>query len=222
MGLFDRIRSVLGTRAEADATRAADPEDLFGMSTAYVTMEANLGYAPGEEAALCFSDVDSTDFTDAREQVEAVLDVGAAETGTRFEFRTDTHGYQWIVLADDDFEDLVTSVHFAADTMVEEGFGSRLLAAVFSFRKGDADAYWIYSFRRGRYYPFVPAGGRERREARSASDTRTGSSPTRERDSAAEFKLESTLDGELDLEDDKSYWYPLWPEGDARPWGKPL
>ena len=40
MGLLDSIRAVLGSRAEADASRDADPEDLFGMSTAYITMAA--------------------------------------------------------------------------------------------------------------------------------------------------------------------------------------
>ena len=60
-------------------------------------------------------------------------------------------------------------------------------------------AYWIYSFRRGAYYPFVPTGGRER-------------------DSSAEFKLESVLDGELTVEEEKEYWYPLWPHGDGHPW----
>lgn len=205
MGILDSLREALGMAAEADATRAADPEDLFGLSTAYVTMEAELDYVPGGEAALCFSGVDSTAFAAARDEVDAVLHAGKDETGTRFEFRTDAHGYDWVVLADDDFEDLVTGVHFAADTMIEAGFGSRLLAAVFAFeqeRTGDS-VYWIYSFRRGSYYPFAPKASRER-------------------DSSAEFKLESVMDGELGIEADKSYWYPLWPEGDYRPWGSSL
>jgi hypothetical protein len=203
MGLLDGLKSVLGLRAEADATRDADPEDLFGMSTAYVTMEADLGYVPVGQAALCFADVDSTDFQDAVEEVEAILEAGEAETGTVADFAEDAHGYDWVVLADDDPEDLVTSVHFAADTLVENGYGSRLLAALFAFRKPQADqvVYWVYSFRRGSYYPFVPKSG------------------SRERDSRVEFKLESVLDGELSVEADKEFWYPLWPEGDAHPWG---
>lgn len=205
MGILDRLRTILGSRAEADATSRADPEDLFGLSTAYVTMEAELDYRPAGEAALCFSEVDSTAFANAREEVAAVLEVGEEETGTRFEFRTDTHGYAWVVFTDDDFEDLVTSVHFAADTMEEAGFGSRLLAGVFAFShmRKNRMAYWIYSFRRGSFYPFVPTDGRER-------------------DSAAEFKLESVLDDELDVEPEKSYWYPLWPEKDVHPWGQSL
>jgi hypothetical protein len=202
MGIFDTLREVLGVRAETDAARNADPDDLFGMTTAYVTMEADLGYVPTSDAALCFSGVDSSGFADAVEEVEAILEAGERETGTEFEVRGDSKGYEWVVLHDDDFEDLVTSVHFAADTLVEHGFGSRLLAALFTFRRDreDTTAYWIYSFRRGSFYPFVPDGGRER-------------------DSSAEFKLQSVLDGEIEVEDDTAYWYPLWPEGSGHPWG---
>ncbi|SFR85556.1 hypothetical protein SAMN05216559_0106 [Halomicrobium zhouii] len=197
MGLFDGLKSVLGIKAEADATRDADPDDLFGMSTAYLTMEAELGYAPTGDAALCFADVDNTDFRDAMDEVEAILDAGEVETGTTAEFTSDDHGYQWIVLHDEEFEDLVTSIHFAADTLIEARYGSRLLAAVFAFER-DHDgllAYWIYSFRRGAYYPFVPEPHDDH-----------------ERDSGAEFKLESNLDGELSIENDKKYWYALWPD----------
>ena len=200
MGVLETLRQILGLSAEADAMREADPEDLFGMSTAYLTMEADLEFAPTGDAALCFANVDSTAFHRAREEVEAVLELGEAETGTTADFREDTHGYHWVVLHDDDFENLVTSVHFAADTLVESGFGSRLLAALFAFEREATVAYWIYSFRRGAYYPFVPAGGHERNER-------------------VEFKLESVLDGELAIEGDPAYWYPMWPEGDAHPWG---
>ncbi len=200
MGLLDGLRAVLGMRAETDAGRDADPDDLFGMSTAYVTMEADLGYESLDVGALCFSGVDSADFRDAVDEVEAILMAGQEETGTGFSVTEDDHGYHWVVLSDDDPEDLITSMHFAADTFIEHGYGSRLLAAVFAYRNRDGPAYWIYSFRRGRFYPFVPRSGRER-------------------DSSAEFSLESALDGELELEREKEYWYPLWPsEGGTHPW----
>lgn len=200
MGLFDTIRAVLGTSAEAGATRDADPEDLFGMSTAYLTMDADLGYASVGAAALCFSGVDSTDFEETVGDVEAILGAGEEETGTTFDVREDSHGWEWVVLRDDDPEDLVTSIHFAADEFIQRGYGSRLLAAVFGFDSGRDRAYWIYSFRRGAYYPFAPQRGKER-----ASDV--------------EFKLQSVLDGELDIEDDESYWYPMWPDTTGgHPW----
>ena len=200
MGLFDSIRAVLGTGADTGATREADPEDLFGMSTAYVTMEADLGYESIDAAALCFSGVDSTDFEETVDDVEAILGAGEEETGTEFQVREDSHGWEWVVLRDDDPEDLVTSIHFAADEFIERGYGSRLLAAVFGFESDTDRAYWIYSFRRGAYYPFAPRRGKER-----ANDV--------------EFKLQSVLDGELGVEDDESYWYPMWPDTDGgHPW----
>jgi hypothetical protein len=201
MGLLDAVRSALGVRAETDATSAADPDALFGMSTAYVTMEADLGYEPAGAAALCFSAVDSTAFADAVDEAQAILEAGEVETGTVFRQHEDDHGYHWVVLADDDPEDLVTSVHFAADEFVEQGFGSRLLAAVFGFESPDKGrSYWVYSFRRGAYYPFCPRGDHER-------------------DNQAEFTLRSVLGDELDIEDDESYWYPLWPDSPGgHPW----
>jgi hypothetical protein len=199
MGLLDGLRQVLGLKAEVDATRDADPDDLWGMSTAYVTMAADLDCPTAGEAALCFSAVDSTAFSDAVAEVEAILEAGEVETGTRARFVEDTHGYDWVVLEDDDPEDLVTSIHFAADTLIEHGFGSRLLAALFAFEGDNNHVYWVYSFRRGAYYPFAPVGDHEQ-------------------DQQALFKLESVLDGELDIEPDREYWYPMWPEGAGHPW----
>ncbi|MDJ1432930.1 hypothetical protein [Halostagnicola sp. A-GB9-2] len=205
MGLLDGLRSVLGLRAESDAKRDADPDDLFGMSTAYFTMEAELGYESADVGALCFSGVDSSTFREAVSEVEAILEAGREETGTEFEVAEDDHGYRWVILEESDPEDLITSMHFAADTFIEHGYGSRLLAAVFAYEgtgvaNGDGPAYWIYSFRRGRFYPFAPRPGRER-------------------DSSAEFKLESVLDGELEVEREKEYWYPLWPSSSGtHPW----
>ncbi len=201
MGILDSIRSALGLRAEADATRDADPEDLFGMSTAYLTMEADLGFESVGAAALCFSSVDSTDFAQTVDEVEAILRAGEEETGTTFDLHEDSHGWEWVVLADDDAEDLVTSVHFAADEFIERGYGSRLLAAVFGFERNGQRAYWIYSFRRGAYYPFAPDGKNDQNDQLL-------------------FKLESVFDGELELEADKEYWYPMWPDRPGgHPWG---
>ena len=197
MGIRNVIRQVLGLQAAADATREADPEDLFGMSTAYITMGAELDCDGAGAAALCFSGVDSTDFRDTVGEVHDILDHGRVETGTHAYLHEDDKGYEWVVLEDESVEDLVTSIHFASDTFIERGYGSRLLAALFAFEAPDsADAryvYWIYSFRRGAFYPFAPLRDHER-------------------DTAMEFKLQSVLDGELDVERDKEYWYPLWPD----------
>ncbi|MXR51222.1 hypothetical protein GRX03_06340 [Halovenus sp. WSH3] len=205
MGLLSSVRQLLGITAERTATQGADPDGLFEMSTATLTMEANLGFVPTGEAALCFGDVDSTAFRDAVEEVREILTVG--ESGTVSEFGEDEYGYQWIVLRAEEFEELVTGIHFTSDTLIERQYGSRLQAAVFPFEaseraslpSGDL-AYWIYSFRRGEFYPFVPDGAQSR-------------------DRSTELKLASVLDGELTVEDDREYWYPLWPDTPGgRPW----
>ncbi len=204
MGLFRAVRQLLGVSAETAATRDADPDDLFEMSTATLTMEANLGFVPAGKAGLCIADVESTEFRDAVEEVREILTVG--ESGTLAEFREDSYGYQWIVLEAEEFEDLVTGVHYASKTLIDREFGSRLQAAVFAFEATDragpeteSYVYWVYSFRRGTFYPFVPSGEQSR-------------------DQSTELKLSGVLESEMTVEENREYWYPLWPD---RPGGHP-
>ncbi|AOW81180.1 hypothetical protein HTSR_2019 [Halodesulfurarchaeum formicicum] len=197
MGLFDRFRRLFGSQAEADATRDADPDDLFQLTAASVTMTVDLDYEPGDTAGLVFSAMDSTDFQGALRDVEAVLE-GSGWSSVH----EDDHGYTWAVATRDGFEELVADIYVAADTLADRGYGDRLLAAVFHFepQSGDQDVYWIYSFRRGSFYPFVPSGPSSRDDAR-------------------EVKLQSVMDEELDVEEDTQYWYPLWPDRrGAHPW----
>jgi hypothetical protein len=191
MGFLRNLRDLLGFGAESSASQPADPDDLFGLSTAYITMETELGYEPIPVASLCFAEIDSTDFAETVTAVKEIVIVG--EQRTLATVSEDSRGYNWVVIEDDDFEDLIVGIHAAADEFIANGYGSRILAAVFCFERNSQRAYWIYSFRRGSYYPFVPTGDHER-------------------DHGIEFKLESVLDGELSLESDKSYWYPLWPD----------
>lgn len=197
MGVLDSIREALGLRAGADATREADPDDLFQLTSASVTMEVDLEYVPGETAGLCFSAMDSTDFRDALKDVEAVLEGDGWAS-----VHEDGHGYTWAVANRQGFEELVTDLYVAADTLTDRGYGHRLLAAVFLFEptEGEEPVYWIYSFRRGSFYPFAPRDQPQR-------------------DNSTELKLQSVMEAELDLEDDTAYWYPLWPDQDGgHPW----
>lgn len=199
MGILNAIRELLGFSAEHDATRPWDADDLFQLSAASVTMEADLDYDPLAVGGLCFGSVSSTDFTAALRDVEGVL------RGPGFaEIRTDDHGYTWAVCERPTFEDVLAELYVAADTLDERGYGDRLLAAVFPFQAhpGNQTVYWVYSFRRGSFYPFAPAATGEKT-----------------RDSTTEVKLQSVLGDELDIEDDTSYWYPLWPdEPGNHPW----
>jgi len=94
-----------------------------------------------------------------------------------------------VVLKDPDFDDLVTSIQMVCQILMEQGFGTQLLAAVYRFR-GEAAVYWIYNFKLGSYYPFVPRGT--------------------QRDTSQEFRLRSLMEKELPVEKDETKWYPMW------------
>lgn len=199
MGLLDALRDLLGGEKDAPEP-STDPAVLFELSGVALTMESELGYEPTGHAALCFSAPDSDHFETTIDDLRAVLEASEADVGTRARFHEDDHGFRWVVLEDDSVEDLVTNLQFAGETFVERSYDEHLLAALLAFERKGRRAYWIYSFDRGTFYPFVPDGDRER-------------------DAATEFRLRSVLDPELPVEPDESEWYPLWPDrpGD-HPW----
>jgi len=200
MGLFDRFTDLFGDTDEPE--RAPDPEDLLALSGAALTLEASVGYEPTGDAALCFSEPGDDAFELTIDDLRGVLAATETETGAEFAFDEDDHGYRWVVLTDDTVESLASSLQFAASTFVEHEYERHLLATVIAFERDDTDAYLIYSFDRGTFYPFVP-----------------DSTTDRERDTPTEFRLRSVLDGELPIEPDESQWFPLWPDRPRnRPW----
>ena len=72
------------------------------------------------------------------------------------------------------------------------GYGDRLLAAVFAFEENGKPIYFIYNFKRGAFYPFVPAPGDQAR------------------DNERELRIEAQLGAELPFEEDIGRWFPLW------------
>jgi hypothetical protein len=68
-----------------------------------------------------------------------------------------------------------------------------VLCAVFSFKdERGKRIYWIYNYKRGSYYPFVPATG------------------SQQRDSEREFVLKAQMQRELPIESELDRWFPLW------------
>lgn len=164
---------------------------LFAISTASITLEANLGLSPSGSAGICFKPIDSSRYEAARAEIEALLHYSGRETGTKARIEMDEYRYLWVVLEDPDFDDLVTTVHLVSTTMTDHGFGEQLLCALYRFVGSAGPVYWIYSFKGGAYYPFVP---------KSAHD----------RDNVLEFRLRSVMEPELPIEKDVEKWYPLW------------
>ena len=73
------------------------------------------------------------------------------------------------------------------------GYGDRILCAVFSFKdEQGAPVYFIYNYKRGAFYPFVPAAGEQ------------------QRDSERELRLKAQVGAELPLEAELERWFPLW------------
>jgi hypothetical protein len=170
-------------------------ERLFAISTARITLETELDLKPTGAAGICFKPLSSGEFVRAENELQELLDVVANESGSKVERRGDELGFEWLIIRDQDFEDLVNSVHLVASELESRGFGPQLLAALFPFESKGFDAkrvYWIYGFKRGKFWPFVPKG------------------EDKERDNAEELELKAKLEQELPIEPDLSHWFGIF------------
>ncbi|MCS7246056.1 MAG: hypothetical protein NZ696_00360 [Thermomicrobium sp.] len=185
-----RLLDILLGRAAQPAPSRID--GLIAISTAAVTMEAQLGLAPRPIAGLVFKPMESVYFERAQEELQGILEIAVAETKSSYRLWTDAYRYRWVILEDPDFADLVTTLHGASQILIEHGFGEQLLAAVFRFddREG-RPFYWVYQFKLGKFTPFAPQGGRRR-------------------DEAMEMRMVAVLERELPVERRPEMWYALW------------
>ncbi|MCL5265853.1 MAG: hypothetical protein M1343_11810 [Chloroflexi bacterium] len=167
-------------------------EKLFAIATARVTLEVKFNAKPTGKGGICFRPVTTSYFDEAEAELNDLLSIATRETGTRAQSVKDTYGYRWVLLIDDDFEDLVATFHMVSQTLQEHGFGEQLLAAVFQFVDDhQQQLYWIYNYKRGNFYPFVPL-------------------PNKARDNAYELRLRAVMEKEMPVEAELERWYPLW------------
>ena len=187
MGLFDVIT---GKRKLAKPA----PDRLFAMTTAYVTFDTELDLVSRGKAAIVFQALATADFTSIVKDMEEVVRATGDETGTTIETDDDKFGYRWMILRDADFEDLVVGINAVSSELEGGGYGERILCAVFAFeeRASKRPVYWIYNYKRGAFYPFVPAG--------------TGQA----RDNETELRLKARMGPELPIEQELARWFPLW------------
>jgi hypothetical protein len=167
-------------------------ERLFALTTAAVTLDVELGLRTAGAGAVVFKPLSSGDFVRAENDLQQLLEHVAADCGARLERREDTFGYTWLIVRDPDLEDQVTTVHALAQGLEEQGFGAQLLAAAFRFEGGKHPVYWIYGYKRGAFWPFVPTGVGQ------------------ERDNAEELELKAKLEKELPVEQDLSRWFGVF------------
>ena len=167
---------------------------LFALTTSAVTLDVECGLKPAGAGALVFKPLSAGDFARVESDVEQLLDKVAADNGSKIERKSDSFGFEWVIVRDPDLEDQVAGVYGAANGLTEQGFGSQLLAAAFRFggAAGKEPVYWIYGFKTGSFWPFVPTGSGQ------------------ERDNARELELKAKLEKELPVEQDLSKWFALF------------
>jgi hypothetical protein len=189
LGLADVL---FGRKKLKEAAR----ERLFAIATARITLETELGLKPAGAAGVCFKSLSAGEFVRAENDLQELLDAVATESSSKVERRSDEFGYDWLVVRDGDFENLVATVHLIASELESRGFGPQLLAAVFPFQgsglDGEKRVYWIYGFKRGAFWPFVPKGD------------------GKERDNAEELELKAKLEKELPIEQELSRWFAVF------------
>jgi hypothetical protein len=171
--------------------KSPQKERLFAIATARVTLEVELGLKP-VAGAIVFKPLSAGEFVRAENELQELLEKVAKESASRLERKSDEFGYEWLIVRDEDFEDVVTTVHLVGEELNARGFGGQLLAAVFRFDGGKHPVYWIYGYKRGTFWPFVPTGKKQ------------------ERDNPEELELKAKLERELPIEPDITRWFGVF------------
>ncbi|HEU0250311.1 MAG TPA: hypothetical protein VFR48_06265 [Solirubrobacteraceae bacterium] len=185
------LRDILTGRHEV---KGPAPDRLFAISTAYVALEAKHQVSPGGAAAIVFQALATSEFEATIKEMEEVVVATGGESGTKVHTEDDSFGYRWMVLSDDSVEDLAVGINAVSSSIETGGHGERLLCAVFAFKDAhDRKLYFIYNYKRGYWYPFVPAPG-----------------GANERSTERELQLKAQMADELPIEPELERWFPLW------------
>jgi hypothetical protein len=186
MGFLDAL---LGKRK----VKGPAPDRLFALTTAYVDLEAQQGIRTRGVAAIVFQPLATGDFQQIVKDMEEVVRGTGEETGTTVETADDSYGYRWMILRDSDLEDLVVGVNAVSDALAVGGYSDRVLCAVFGFEDAQGNPiYFIYNYKRGSWYPFVPASGEQ------------------QRNTERELQIKAAVGPQLPFEPELERWFPLW------------
>jgi hypothetical protein len=185
------LKDILTGRHEV---KGPAPDRLFAISTAYITLEAEHQISPAGAAAIVFQALQTSEFEATIKDMEEVVVATGGDSGTKVHTEDDSFGYRWMVLRDGSVEDLAVGINAVSSSIETAGHGERLLCAVFAFKDAQSrPVYFIYNYKRGYWYPFVPAPG--------------GSN---ERATERELQLKAQMSDELPIEPELERWFPLW------------
>jgi len=185
------LRDILSGRSTV--RQPAKTDRLFALSTAYVTLQSSYDIGCGGVAGIVVQALATSDFQSVLKETEEVVKATAGEFKAQVETTDDAFGFHWVIVRDPDVEDLVATINGVSSSIEDGGYGERLLAAVFAFKGADGAAInFIYNFKRGNWYPFVPAPGAQ------------------QRNTERELQLKAQIGDELPIEPELERWFPLW------------
>jgi hypothetical protein len=174
------------------------PDRLFAISTAYITLQAEHQIDPAGKAAIVFQALATSEFETTLREMEEVVTATGGDSGTKVASQDDSYGYRWMVLHNPDgapsVEDLAVGINAVSSSIETAGYGERLLCAVFAFVDAQKRrVYFIYNYKRGYWYPFVP-----------------DPSQPQQRLTERELQIKAQMASEIPIEPELERWFPLW------------
>jgi len=188
------LRDILTGRHEV---KGPAPDRLFAISTAYVTLQSEHQIDPVGTAAIVFQALATSEFEATLRDMEEVVKATGGDSGTSVSTQDDSFGYRWMILRNPEgtpcVEDLAVGINAVSGSIETAGHGERLLCAVFAFLDAQKRRiYFIYNYKRGFWYPFVPAAGDQQRSTER------------------ELQIKAQMSSELPMEPELERWFPLW------------
>ena len=213
------LRDILTGRHQV---KGPAPDRLFAITTAYVTLESEHQIDPAGTAAIVFQALATSEFEATLAEMEQVVTATGGDSGTTVAMQDDSYGYRWMILrspqGSPSVEDLAVGINAVSSSIESAGHGERLLCAVFAFteraeRPGAGRVYFIYNYKRGYWYPFVPADGSDSPGGADGGDTPEGTGGAQDgqqRSNERELQIKAQIASELPIEPELERWFPLW------------
>ena len=163
-----------------------DLDQLFGLPSAAITLQAANGFTPTGAGSVCFAGVEGGAFAQVQQEVRALLDADPERRGVPVEFSRDSYGYSWLLSRrdPDDLPALVNDLHAVNTALQDSGFGPQLLCSLVTFHDAELRSLaLVYLFKRAAstrspHCPGTSATARWSSRSRRWSRTTCGSSRT--------------------------------------------
>ena len=141
------------------------PDRLFAMSTAYVTFETSCDHLARDGGDRVPAAGDRRLRVDRPRHGGGRAARPRPTAAPRSRRSDDSYGFRWLILRGKGFDDLVVGINAVSSALEAGGYGERVLCAVFAFEDASKrPLYWIYNYKRGAFYPFVPGAGEQQRD----------------------------------------------------------